>query len=203
MHYPELAFFFGYLDLPKGRPSGYVCEMWYGFARDSVIDSSAVDVYGSSRLYFRIGHVFVGYAHYGESPCPCLVPWTTSVCVHSCACDLEDVRYLVSVTANDVFVYSACAPARPRPCRRPFSNHYPRFLNAAATVPYLLPSLDPTRQSHNRPVSCAASTALRRRPLLHVLFFLSSPVPLAPFLSLELPVPVHAVWSCYGHRCSE
>lgn len=192
-HYLELALFFAYSDLLKEMPSNCVCEMTKGFARD-LVDSSVVDACGASRpLCSHVASVFVGYVHYVESPCPCLVLLTE----YACARDFVSVHYPESLIANSVSAYSACAPSRGQDClrrhRAPSSNRCPRLSNVAATFPYLSPSLCPTRPSHDRPASCAVLTALQRQPLPHALSFLSSLAPPVPALSLALRVPVHAV----------
>lgn len=112
-HYPELAFFFARLGLLKWMQNGCVCEVrYFDFARDLVSDSFSVDVYGSSRrLCSRVVRAFVGYAHYGESPSPCLAPLTVSACGCSCVCDLVRVRYLASLVASGVSVGSECVPS--------------------------------------------------------------------------------------------
>ena len=164
-HYLEVAFFFVHLGLLKEIESGCVCEMrYFGFARDLVNDLSHDDVCSSSRhLCSCVVHVSVGYVHWGENPCPCPV-LATSACGCSCVCDLVHVHYLVSLTARDVSVYSACAPslAQTRPRWGSSSNRCPRLSNVIVTIPYLWPSLYPIRLSHTRPASCAASTVLQR-----------------------------------------
>jgi len=132
-------------------------------AQDLVSGSSAVDVCGSSRHFCsRVARVFVGYAHHGESPCPCLVLPTISACGRSCVFDLVRVHHPLSLTESDVSVYSACSPSLARIRRDPTANRCPRPLNVAVTALYLWPSLYPTRPSHNHPASGVASTAPQR-----------------------------------------
>lgn len=170
-HYLELTFSFVHLGLLEGMQSGCICEMrYFGFAPGSVSGLFAVDVCGSSRcLCSRVVRVFVGYAHCGESPCPCLVLLTGSACGCSCVCDLVRVCYLVSLTADGISVDLARVLSRaqtrlhwvrvPSSC---FSNRYPKLSNVAVNGPHLWPSLYPTRLSHSHPASCAFSTVLRR-----------------------------------------